>query len=288
MTRDRLLRIGSATGYGIGLAALIILLQHDGGYAYDARSYWLAGRHVLDGQPLYEPVAIDAVGPFRYPPLFAQLWLPLALLPELAFAWAWRFFCFLCLRYLAGSWRNVGLWLLIPLSITELSAANVTLPVGAAILASLRGRSGLAAWAGALKYGGFLLIPYLWWVRPSERRGLVLGLATLGAACGVSFLLAPDDWGRYLQSLGWQAVSPLVGGGLIALLPTAATDFGLRLGVGVGITILALLLRSDRLAYVASVATVPTLWLQRLVPMLAVFRLPPRPEVSEVAGESRP
>ena len=72
MTRDRLLRIGSATGYGIGLAALIILLQHDGGYAYDARSYWLAGRHVLDGQPLYERVAIDAVLPQAHEPLFRE------------------------------------------------------------------------------------------------------------------------------------------------------------------------------------------------------------------------
>ena len=85
MTRDRLLRVGSAVGYGIGLAALIILLQHDGGYAYDAHAYWLAGRHVLEGAPLYERVAIDAPGAISYPPLFAQLWAPLALLPELAF-----------------------------------------------------------------------------------------------------------------------------------------------------------------------------------------------------------
>jgi hypothetical protein len=275
MTRDRLLRIGSAIGYGIGLAALILLLAHDGGYAYDAHTYWLAGRHILEGAPLYERVAIDAPGAISYPPLFAQLWAPLALLPELAFTWVWRLLCFACLLYLAGSWRNVGLWLLFPLTITELSSANVTLPAGAALFASLRGRPWLAVWAGSLKYGGLLLLPYLWISRPAERRALVAGGLVVGAAFLVSFLLAPASWALYVEWLGWQAGLPEVDNvKLVRILPTAAADFALRSGIAAAFVVFAIRVGSDRIAYAASVITVPLLWIERVVPMLAVLRLP--------------
>ena len=76
-TRDWILWIASAVGYGLGIAALVLVIHHDGGLAYDARSYWLAGRHAIEGLPLYEPSAINGPGPYRYPPIFAQLWVPL-------------------------------------------------------------------------------------------------------------------------------------------------------------------------------------------------------------------
>jgi len=277
MTRDRLLRVGSAVGYGIGLAALIVLLTHDGGYGYDAHTYWLAGRHVLEGAPLYERVAIDALGAISYPPLFAQLWAPLALLPELAFTWLWQLACFACLRYLAGSWRNVGLWLLFPLTIVELSSANVTLPAGAALFASLRGRPWLAVWAGSLKYGGLLLLPYLWLSRPAERRALVAGGLVVGVAFVVSFLLAPASWALYVEWLGWQAGLPEVDNvKLVRILPTAAADFALRSGIAAAFLAFAIGVGSDRIAYAASVITVPLLFIERIVPVLAVLRLPGR------------
>src|SRR5688572_21318852 len=78
--RRRILTGLSAVGYGLGLAALVSLIRLGaGGLAFDAHSYWLAGRNVLAGQPLYADVAIDALGAYRYPPLFAQLWAPFSL-----------------------------------------------------------------------------------------------------------------------------------------------------------------------------------------------------------------
>lgn len=268
-----MLSAASAVGYGLGLAGLILLLQHDGGLGYDVRSYWLAGRHVFEGEPLYWPVAIDALGPYRYPPLFAQLWAPFALLPELAFAWLWRLVCLLSLRVLAGCWRNVGLWMIVPLTITELSSANVTFPVAALAFHALRGRPGLAPWAAALKVGPAMLLPYLWLRRPHERRALLLGVAALTGACVVSLLLAPDYWVRYVELLGWQAKSAMVGDGLISLLPTAGADFALRAAVASLLVGIAARRGSDALAYAATVIAVPSLWLQRLVPLLAVPRL---------------
>jgi hypothetical protein len=280
VTKDRLLRIASAIGYGIGLAALITLIAHDGGYAYDGRVYWEGARRLIDGKPLYLMAELDSMGryldgagPLTYPPLFAQAMAPFALLPELAFAWLWRGFLFLCLRYLAGSWRNVGLWLLFPLTITELSAANVTLLVGAATLASFMGRPYLAAWAGVLKYGGFLVVPYLWFARPDERRTLARGLGVLAAVILASLVFSPAEWRSYTEALGRQATSSLEASNLLRLLPTAAQDFALRLVVAIALLGYAIRIRSDRLAYVVGILTVPSLWVSRVVPLLATPRL---------------
>ena len=149
--------------------------SHDGGYGYDAYAYWLAGRNVLDGNPLYWLHDEGALGAYRYPPLFAQLWAPFTLMPALAFSWVWRGVCLLCLRYLAGSWRNVGLWGLVPLTWTELSIANITFPTAALTVLALRGRAEFAAWAGALKIAPLLALPYFWISRPETRRALLIG-----------------------------------------------------------------------------------------------------------------
>src|SRR5215208_8417427 len=88
--RRRLILIASAVGWGVGVGAFASLTMWDGGYGYDAQAYWLAGQHVLHGQPLYGATEVDAFGAYKYPPLFAQLWAPLTLMPALAFNWLWR------------------------------------------------------------------------------------------------------------------------------------------------------------------------------------------------------
>jgi hypothetical protein len=272
--RRRILTGLSAVGYGLGLAALVSLIRLGaGGLAFDAHSYWLAGRNVLAGQPLYADVAIDALGAYRYPPLFAQLWAPFSLLPPLAFAWFWRATCIVSLRYLAGSWRNVGLWLIVPLTLTELAAANVTFQVAALTLMALRGRAGLAPWAAALKIGPLVVLPYLWLRRPAERKRLLLGLALLAAACGLSVFVAPGYWAAYVVSMGWQSGSALQADGLLALLPTPTLDFAARASLALVLIGVAVWRRSDALAYAATIIAAPTLWMQRLVPLLATPRL---------------
>jgi hypothetical protein len=271
--RRRVLLIGSAVGYAMGLAAMFISIRESGGMGYDSYAYWLAGRNVLDGQPLYWAHAEGALGAFRYPPLFAQLWAPFSLLPALAFSWAWRIVCLLSLRYLAGSWRNVGLWLLVPLTITELSIANVTLPVAALSVMALNGRGWAAGWAGALKFGPLLLLPYLWLVRPHMRRSLVLGLAGLAAACAVSFVFAPASWILYFQALGWMSTSSTDSFGVITIVPDGFLDALLRVGLAVALIALAVWRGSDRLAFVATIIAVPVLAIWRLVPLLAVPRI---------------
>lgn len=271
--RDRLLLIGSICGYGLLAAAIYILVSEDGGQAYDAYAYWLAGRNVLEGQPLYWPNAVDALGAYRYPPLFAQLWAPFTVLPALVFSWAWRIGCLLCLRWLAGSWRNVGLWCLFPFTITEISIANVTFPMAVMSVLALRGRGWMAVWAGALKFGPLILLPYLWSRRPETRRSLLLGVGSVCAAGAASFLVSPESWILYGRSLTSLSGSDMQAFGVISILPNGFADVALRLAIGVALIALAIRRGSDRMAFAASILAVPVLAAWRLSPLLVLPRL---------------
>ncbi len=146
LTRDRSLRWLAAIGYGWALTALALVVMHDGGRAYDAHAYWLAGRHGLEGTPLCDPnVDIETLGAFKYPPLFAQAFAPFAVLPELAFDWLWRIVCLL----------------------------------------ALRGRPTYLPVAIALKFGPALLVPFILLRRSAaDRRRLLLGLGAFAALFG--------------------------------------------------------------------------------------------------------
>ena len=263
----------SAAGYGLALAAAVLLIAHDGGRGYDSYAYWLAGRRVLSGEPLYQPAAIDTLGAYLYPPLFPQLWAPFTFLPELWFGWAWRIGCLLCLRYLAGSWRNVGLWMLFPLTLRELAIANVTFPVAAVTFRALRTGGLLLPLAGLLKFGPMLALPYLWLRRPEQRSALVRGVGLTAGACLVSFLVAPASWQLYFASLGWRSAMSNQDELLFAILPTAGADFVLRFSLAAVLVAVAAMRGSDRLTYLATVVAVPTLALSRLSCLFALPRL---------------
>jgi hypothetical protein len=90
---------------GVQVAAIVLdNLQHDLWPAYDTYAYWLAARHILSGEPLYAPALIWTAGAYKYPPIFAQLVLPIGLLPQAPVDWVWRIFGLMCLRYMCGCW----------------------------------------------------------------------------------------------------------------------------------------------------------------------------------------
>jgi hypothetical protein len=263
----------SAAGYGFGLAAMVLAIAHDGGMGYDSYAYWLAGQNVLHGQPLYSSVAVDALGAYKYPPIFAQLIAPLTLIPALAFSWLWRIACFLCVRWLAGSWRNVGLWLLVPLTIVELSLGNVTFMVAVATVLALRNQGWLTAPMAALKFGPIFVAPYLWLVNPKQRRSLVVGALVFAGACAVSYAFNPTAWADYVDSLFRSTSAQMTGQGVIALWPTGAGDLAIRLAIAAGLTLVAIRRRSERWVFTATVIAVPVLALSRLAPLLVLPRL---------------
>jgi hypothetical protein len=74
------------------LAAILLIVVAAGDtLGYDSDAYLLAARHVLDGQPLYDPTLAFAVGHgvFLYPPPFALAFIPLALLAASVATWLW-------------------------------------------------------------------------------------------------------------------------------------------------------------------------------------------------------
>ena len=216
-------------------AYLVDIILRDGGIAYDLHAYILAGRHALEGAPLYAAVQIGDPGAYRYAPTFAYLAIPLALPPELVVTWVYRAACVVCVRALVGSWRAVGIALLFwPVQI-ELDALNVTLPIAVLARMALRGSTaGVAATpaTAALKYGTILLAPYLWLREPRRRRALLIGLGVAVLAFGVHAVLRPADWADYVASLGQQSRSvnqaPFAGPQLIVLVPSTLGDFVLR------------------------------------------------------------
>jgi len=287
--RDRVVTILSACGYGLALSALLLVFllpDSDGGLGYDAHSYYVAGQNVLHGQALYWPTTIDAYGPYRYPPLFAQLWAPFTVLPELAFTWLWRAVCGLSLYYLAGSFRALGLWLLLPFTITELSSANVTFPVAAMTLAAFRGDARWLPWAALLKIGPVMAAPFIWLRRPARRRELLASTIVMTVVVGVSVAIDPGAWSGYIASFGWQGPSELHGSGLLSILPTAETDFALRATIAAAIVAIAVLRDWSPLAYVATAVAVPTLWLNRLSVLLATPRATDAPARRPAAAEA--
>ncbi|MFI5258483.1 MAG: glycosyltransferase family 87 protein [Candidatus Limnocylindrales bacterium] len=289
-----LLDVGLVLGGALALAAVAVIVGLDGGLAYDTRAYLLAARHVLDGTPLYTQASVSDLGAFKYPPIFAQLFVPFAPLPELAVAWAWRISGILCLRYMVGSWKAALVACAFLPVLIELSLGNVTLQIGAMLVFALRDRRGayLLPWAAALKFGPVLLVPYLWFRKPESRRPLVIGTAVFAAICGASYLVAPGEWSGYATTFGWENNSVMSGSGVIAIVPSwGGLDFVLRFAIAAAVALYATYTRREWLAYAAAVITCPILAFSRFAPWVALwrFRRPAdRGPLTDSSGAPRP
>ena len=280
--------LGLVLGGALVLAAVAVLVGRDGGLAYDTRAYWLASRHVLDGTALYSPASVSDLGAYKYPPIFAQLFVPAAPLPELLVAWLWRISGVLCLRYMVGSWKAAVVACAFLPVLIELSLGNVTLQIGALLVFALRDRRGayLLPWAAALKFGPVLLVPYLWFRMPETRRPLLIGSAVFAAACLTSWLVAPGAWSDYVSTFGWETSSLMSGSGVIAIVPSSGgLDFVLRFAIAAAVAVYAAYARRDWLAYASAAITCPILAFSRFAPLVALWRFR-RPAASEPAAES--
>jgi hypothetical protein len=244
--------------------------------AYDTNAYWLAARHILDGQPLYTQAEIYTSGAYKYPPIFAQLVLPIGLLPEIIVDWAWRISGVLCLRYMSGSWKLALLASLQWPVFAEIGFGNVTLQLGAVALWCFRDKRAiyLLPWFAGMKFGPALLLPYFWFARPEWRRTMVTSCLVFAAACGVSFAVAPGLWWDYAGTFGWEAASQMRAMHVIALVPDrGGLDFLLRFAIATAVTLVAIRWKLPWLAFIAAVATMPIFSLTRLAVLVALWPL---------------
>lgn len=105
---------------------------------HDTVAYWLAGRHVLEGAPVYAEGG-SAFLAFLYGPPWAILWAPISLLPIDLVVAGLLVLQVLALRYIVGSWLAVGLVAWLPFVPRELATGNIDILMAAAILAGIRG-----------------------------------------------------------------------------------------------------------------------------------------------------
>jgi hypothetical protein len=244
--------------------------------AYDTNAYWLAAQHVAHGQPLYSQATIWTSGAYKYPPVYAQLIVPIGWLPEIVVDWAWRLSGVLCLCYLCGSWKLAVLASLQWPVFAELGFGNVTLQLGAVVLWSFRDNRAayLLPWMAGLKFGPVLLIPYFWFARPQMRRQLAVGCAVFAAACIVSFAVGPAMWFDYAGTFGWEAASQMQAMYVYAIVPDhGGIDFAVRFAIAAGAIVAALKWRRDWLAFIAATATMPIFSLTRLAVLIGLWPL---------------
>jgi len=262
---------------GVQVAALLYdNMRVNWWFAYDTNAYWLSGKHILDGQPLYARAEIWTSGAFKYPPLYAQLSAPMGFFRETYIDWAWRVSGVLCLRYMAGSWKFALVALLQWPVWAEVDFGNVTLQLGAVCLWSFYDRRALylLPWFAGMKFGPVLLIPYIWATRPETRRTIVTGCAIFAAACLASFVIAPNAWNDYMGTFGWEAESQMRAMFVYAIFPDhGGLDFAARSAIAAALILVAIRWRLDWLAFIAATATMPIFSLTRLAVLVALWPL---------------
>ena len=273
----------------IGGCLLLIVAVTRWGVPSDEFAYWLAGKRLSAGEPLYDPTALPGTPyAYFYPPPIAQVLAPFtAVVPDRVYVALWTLLLVACLWWLAGRQILVALALVafIPVAV-ELWYRNIHLVLAVLIVLGLRRSSVWLVVAAAIKGApGLGLIYFL--VARRYRDALVMGVAGL-AALAVSVLISPSAWRQFLDVI----VADAAGVGA-SILPI---PFAVRAAVAVGLVVVAGYLSRGRddqagrglgrdprygeaLFVIALVVANPTFWvtsLSMLVAILPLWRTAPR------------
>jgi hypothetical protein len=223
--------------------------------AGDAHAYWAVN--------LADPYtrAVATTDAFTYPPPAAIFFAALGMLPFEVFQAIWTLLIGFALLWLTGPWALA--FLVIPVVASDLYLGNIHVLLGAAIIASLRWP---ALWAIPLLTKPTCGVGLLWFVARGEWRRLAVALATTAALAGISAVIAPDLWPKWIAYVLDTGVSPNVGTAswiavpLLVRLPAAAllVIWGARTN------------RAWTLP-TASMLALPVLWLVGLAMLTAAF-----------------
>jgi hypothetical protein len=260
--------VGALAGIGV------LYLQIEGGALDDVRAYYDAGARLNAGEPLYPADADpDAAEFYRYPPLLAIIFRPLALLPYETAAAIWAVVVVASL--VATIWwigpRRRETWLAVgilgvPIAwATAIGQAQVPVTFLTAV-----GAPWSIALAAYLKL--FPALVALWWVGRRDRRALTSFAAWIAALAAVQLVLEPQATIDFLGTLTMEQV-----GEVRNLSPFVVSPFLWAALVGAGV-LAALLLAPSRwgwaVAVALSVLATPRLLLYMLVTLLAALRTP--------------
>lgn len=184
---------------------------------------------------LYPVNWTDNQNPYLYPPVLAQVLLPLHVLPYELVQIAWTVVCFASLWYCVRAWTVpiialgfVAIWLpvdnILGAGLEYALLGNVQLPMAAAIVAGIR-HPGWFAFPIVTKVTAG--VGLLWYLFRGEWRQFAVGVGATATIVAVSFLISPATWTDWLRftvdNYGQASVPPIVGPPLPLRLAAAVT-----------------------------------------------------------------
>jgi hypothetical protein len=214
------LRLAMVVGIALGIETVVLHLLTDP--LADVHSYYDAGARLNAGQPLYEqPAGVDEAAFYRYPPLLAIAFRPLALLPFGVAAAIWM--AAIAAMVVLTIWR-----IDLRRPATRFVACALALPTGWAIVIGQAqvavtlllaiGMPWSVAVAANLKV--FPILAAVWWIGRRDWRCLRNLALWLIALAGVQLVLEPAGSLAYLGFLRLDQV-----GSIVSLSPYAVSPW---------------------------------------------------------------
>ncbi len=242
----------------VGAAVVVLILANPDAHGLDARGYWAFD----PADPYREAVGnLNATTAFRYAPPVALLLAPLHALPWPVFVTGWSLLCVAALVYLSGRWA-LALAALYPVAM-ELSAGNVNLLIGAAVVAGFRWP---AVWSFVILTKVTPGVGLLWFVMRREWRSLSIALGVTAAISAASWVVAPAMWSQWFDALRSMVGVEPEGLHLPVSLPLRTAG---------ALALVAWGARTDRrwTVLVAATLAMPSIWLATLSPLVGLVRL---------------
>ena len=230
----------------------------------DARAYWR-----IDLADPYANSGVGDVSTYLYSPAFAQVMAPFGALPFPVFFALWTALSVALLVWLVRPWPWAVPILALPI-IYELCVGNVHFLIAAAIVIGFRLPS---TWAFPILTKITPAVGVGWFLARREWRAFAVAVGTTAAIAGLSFLLDPTAWEDWIAFL-------LDSPGRSQLLV-------LRLALAVGLVAFGARTHRRWLVPVAVWISLPVIWINSWVILLAVIRLRERQAPSPPGAERR-
>lgn len=278
----RVLAGAAVLGLALGVQTLILHLSTDP--LADVHAYYDAGSRLNAGVPLYDQPATTNDNEFyRYPPLLAIVFRPLALLPFETAALVWEAFlvvCFVATILRLGTnrrtWVVLGMLALPTFWSLAIGQAQIVITLLMAI-----GSPWALALATHLKI--FPALAAIWWLGRRDVRSLGWFVGWLVVFAVVQLVLEPAGTIAFPSTFGLQQVGNVENRSLYAYAPLA---WAIAVVAGAAV---AWRLAPTRYGWVAAVAlsvlATPRLLIYQLSTLVAALREPP--STSSTTGDDR-
>ena len=282
----RVLVLGAVVGLLLGIETVVLHLTTDP--LADVHAYYDAGARLNAGQPLYDqPATTDESDFYRYPPLLAILFRPLATLPFEAAAAIWMVVLGVCfaLTILRLGPRRRSTWIVLGMLAlpTGWSLAVGQAQVVVTLLTALGAPWAIALGANIKVFPALLAV---WWLGRREMRPLAWFAAWVVALIAVQFVLAPQASIDFVRTFGLGQVGNVENRSLYALSPVlwaAAVVAGI---------VVAWRLAPSRWGWAAAVAlsvfATPRLLIYQLSTLVAAVRDPSADTSADRTAEPSP